>query len=510
MRFEVSRVMDTIEQRLTTDVTLAQAVVDLADVARFVALDGGRPINLLRLGMVVDALSRYLIDAGAMLYPVVGREALSEAALTSKERMVLGRWADDGLIEVTPVVADRPVEIADFTGLPLIVVRDQAQFAARFPWLVDSPERVLRLTPRAGGAVLTPAAEPVPPKDGKERLVVKGTATLPIIPLEPAGTETAAAEPAAPTAPADQGAGASPADGTPAAETSTAGAPDAAASAPEPADGSEIPDSADKVEDATAVKPSPRPAKPAAGSAGAATSAAQERGGRPDGVQTFTARGSQRAGRTRVMRRRFTRAEPSGVGAALMAREWRCAEPECPAFGRFRRIGQPVPRMRAGVPACPRHGEAVKDIGPRPSAFAVSVVVEDLARRRFVVGVDRPVVVGRDPADPDDIAVGQWLHEAAAAWIAKEHVKLEVRDGRPVVTDTSENGTLIWKRSAPDIKEETERIYRKSYELTGWDSVELYTGVELIVGDHRLQTVVGSEPASVLLDAPTVALRLVD
>ena len=79
-----------------------------------------------------------------------------------------------------------------------------------------------------------------------------------------------------------------------------------------------------------------------------------------------------------------------------------------------------------------------------------------------------------------------------------------------MVTDTSENGTLIWKRSAPDIKEETERIYRKSYQLSGWDSVELYTGVELIVGDHRLQTIVGSEPASVLLDAPTVALRLVD
>jgi hypothetical protein len=166
--------------------------------------------------------------------------------------------------------------------------------------------------------------------------------------------------------------------------------------------------------------------------------------------------------------------------------------------------------MRAGVPACPRHGEALKDIGTRPAAFAVSVVVEDLARRRFVVGIDRPVVVGREPADPDDVAVGQWLHEAAAAWIAKEHLRLEVRDGRPVVTDTSENGTLIWKRSAPDIKEETERIYRKSYRLTGWDSVELYTGVELIVGDQRLQTIVGSEPASVLLDAPTGALRLVD
>lgn len=489
MRFEVSRVMDTIEQRLTTDVTLAQAVVDLADVARFVALDGGRPINLLRLGMVVDALSRYLIDAGAMLYPVVGREALSEAALTSKERMVLGRWADDGLIEVTPVVADRPVEIADFTGLPLIVVRDQPQFAARFPWLVDSPERVLRLTPRAGGAVLTPGGEPTPPKDGKERLVVKGTATLPIIPLEPAEDAAAKSPEQTEKAPEETP------EQVPAKEEPTA-------AAPEPADKSDVAGPPGKSE----TKPSPRPsgAPPRPGPA------ATQQGGRPDGLQTFTARGSQRAGRTRVMRRRFTRADPSGVGSALMAREWRCDEQDCPAFGSFRRIGQPVPRMRAGVPACPRHGVAVKDIGPRPAAFAVSVVVEDLARRRFVVGVDRPVVVGREPADPADIAVGQWLHEAAAAWIAKEHLKLEVRDGRPVVTDTSENGTLIWKRSAPEIKEETERIYRKSYQLTGWDSVELYTGVELIVGDHRLQTIVGSEPASVLLDAPTVALRLVD
>ncbi|GAA2640880.1 hypothetical protein GCM10010399_88180 [Dactylosporangium fulvum] len=466
MRFEVSRVMDTIEQRLTTDVTLAQAVVDLAEVARFMTLDGGRPINLLRLGMVIDALSRYLIDAGAMLYPVVGREVLSESALTSKERMVLGRWADDGLIEVTPVVADRPVEIADFTGLPLIVVRDVPQYATRFPWLTDSPERILRLIPRAGGAVLSPAGEPVPPKDGKERLVIMGKATLPIIPVDP---PTADASP-------DE----SPADSS----ASDASSPSSSA-APSPSDSSTSADAA-----------GPPPAD--AASDGKA------------GLQSFKARGSQRFGRTRVVRRRFTRAEPSGVGAALMAREWQCSEPDCPAFGRFRRIGQPVPRMRAGVPACPRHGEPLKDVGLRPPAFAVAVVVEDLARRRFVVSSEHPVVVGREPADPEDVSVGSWLHEAAAAWIAKEHVKLAVDGDRLVVTDTSDNGTVIWKRSAPDIKEETERLYRKSYKLDGWDSVELYTGVELVVGDHRLQTVVGSEPASVLLDAPTVALRLVD
>jgi hypothetical protein len=419
VRVEVSLVIDNIEQRLNTDVTLAQAVVDLSEVARFVGLDGGRPINLLRVGMVVDALGRYLIDAGAMLYPVVGREMLSEAALTSKERMVLGRWADDGLIEVTPMVNDRAAEIADFTGLPLVAVRDQRPHAKRIPWLLDTPERVLRLAPRTGGAVLTPGGDFLPNAEGQEPKVVVGKATLPIVPLE---------------------------------ETENSSEP-----------------------------------------------------------ESFTTRGAQRFTRTRVVRRRFTRAEPSGVGASLMAREWRCPQPECPAFGKDRMIGQPVPRMRAGVPACPRHGDSLKDIGPRPAAFAVSVVVDDLARRRFVVRADKPAVVGRQPEDPDQIAVGDYLHEAAAAWIAKEHLRLEVQDDALVVIDTSDNGTLLGKRPGPDDAAETERLYHKPYKSEGWDSVELYTGVELVLGEHRLATIVGSEsPVSVLLDAPTVASRLVD
>jgi hypothetical protein len=572
--------MDTIEQRLTTDVTLAQAVVDLGDVARFVALDGGRPINVLRLGMVVDALARYLIDAGAMLYPVAGRELLSEAALTSKERMVLGRWADDGLIEITPVVADRVVEIADFTGLPLVAVRDPRPFAQRFPWLLDAPERILRLAPRAGGAVLTPAAEDMPLPPSLTPLVARGKATLQIVPLNPPAEEptTNGAEPA------EIGA-ASVADG--ADEAVTDGDRECAEAAQEtaPAGVSGAPKPKPTVVDddgETWVRSSAAAAKTAAAAAATslassiATSAAATRStmdqpaaatngsngtstaagasaassGDPapitkDGpeslpesltpdpapggwnesdkpapsptvhpptkteVESFVVRGSQKFGRTRVVRRRFTRADPSGIGAALLAREWRCVEAECPAFGRYRRIGQPIPRMRAGVPACPRHGEAVKDVGLRPAAYAVSVVVDDLARRRFVVSSDRPVVVGRDPGDPDDIAVGAWLHEASAAWIAERHVRLEVVDSVLVVTDTSENGTLVWKRAMPDSPEETERIYHRSYALRGWDSVELYTGVELVLGDHRLATIVGSEPASVLLDAPTVASRLV-
>jgi hypothetical protein len=284
--------------------------------------------------------------------------------------------------------------------------------------VLDNPERVLRLAPRTGGAVLTPGGDFLPNAEGQEPKVVVGKATLPIVPLE------------------------------------------------------------------------------------------SEANGEPE---SFATHGAQKFTRTRVVRRRFTRAEPSGVGASLMAREWRCVQPECAAFGKERVIGQPVPRMRAGVPACPRHGDSLKDVGPRPAAFAVSVVVDDLARRRFVVRGDKPAVVGRQPEDPEQIAVGDYLHEAAAAWIAKEHLRLEVQDDALVVVDTSDNGTLLWKRPGPDDAAETERLYHQAYTLEGWDSVELYTGVELVLGEHRLATIVGSEsPASVLLDAPTVASRLVD
>jgi hypothetical protein len=454
VRFEVSRVLDTIEQRLTTDVLLAQAVVDLGEVARFVPLDGGRPINLLRLGMVVDALARYLIDGGAMLYPVAGRELLSEASLTSKERMVLGRWADDGLIEVTPLVGDRIAEVADFTGVPLIAVRDPIQFAERFDWLRDSPERILRLLPRAGGAVLIPGGETLARDESVPAVVVGKASARQQAPAE-------VVETVEPDEPAED--------------------------AVDVADPAEVADAVEEPEPVAIVINADEPQA---------------------SVENFTARGAERYTVTHVVRLRFTRADPSSIGISLMAREWRCPEPDCPAFGKYRRIGQPVPRMRGGVPACPRHGQAVNDVGPRPPAYPISIVVDDLARQRFVVGPERPMVVGRKPSDPDDVSVAAWLHEAAAAWIAHEHLRLEVRAGKLVVTDTSENGTLIWKRTGPDDPGQTSRLYGSEYTLTDWDSIELYTGVELIHGDHRLTTTVGDEPLSVLVDAPTVALLL--
>jgi hypothetical protein len=364
--------------------------------------------------------------------------------------MVLGRWADDGLIEVTPVVGDRVAEVADFTGVPLIAVRDPIQFADRFEWLRDSPERILRLLPRAGGAVLIPGGE-----------TLQGDDTIPAVVVGKASARQQA-----------------PAEVVETVEPEV------------PVDAPDLTEVADVVEEPAPV------------------AIVVDANSPPTSVEAFTTRGAEKYTVTHVVRLRFTRAEPSSIGISLMAREWRCPEPDCPAFGKYRRIGQPVPRLRAGVPACPRHGQAVNDVGTRTVAYPVAIVVDDLARQRFLVTIGRPTIVGRKPSDPDDISVGAWLHEASAAWIADEHLRLEVRDGHLVVTDTSENGTLIWKRADPNDPGETTRLYGQSYTMGDWDSIELYTGVELIHGEHRLTTIVGDEPLSVLVDAPTVALLL--
>ncbi|MFD0823459.1 FHA domain-containing protein, partial [Micromonospora zhanjiangensis] len=155
MRFEISKVLDAIEGRVCTDPTLARAVVDLAEVVRFQDLDGGRPASMLRLGMVVDVLGRQLEEDSVPVYPVVHRGLLSDADLTSNERMVVRRWADDGLVEVLSNPGDRMLEVADLLGLPVLSRARLDGLRGRYPWLGD-PGRLL--APVVGPAGPTLAA----------------------------------------------------------------------------------------------------------------------------------------------------------------------------------------------------------------------------------------------------------------------------------------------------------------------------------------------------------------
>jgi hypothetical protein len=488
--------LDAIEQRLTTDVAMAQAVVDLSDVTRFGELDGGRPVNLLRLGMVLDALARYLVDGGAMLYAVAGRELLAEGALTSKERMVLGRWTDDGVIEATPEVGDRVVEIADFSGMPVIACRDYGSLAERFGWLVQTPERVLRLVPRPGRAVLLAAADCDPvPADGGQRAVGAVRLVAPKKSIPPAADT-------APTARTD--------------DVAHVEAPVAEAQVVDEA--ADEPQSQDTTEAATAAEPREVAQAPAPVETPHTDAAAPQRPGVASRLLALRAKSGIFAPRAREPQTRISTraiepaAAPSSLGAALLARCWRCPEFDCPNFGEFRRPGQPVPRMRGGVPVCPRHGEPLTDIGPRPAEHPVALVIDDVVRLRFPVTSDAPVIVGRAPTDPDQgIGLDEWLHHAARAWIAAEHTRLEISDERLVVTGLGDNGTVVWRREDSDGSGEPIRLYAaQSCTLGRWDSVELYTGIELVPGNRRVVggPVAVSDTRSVLVDAPTVANRM--
>lgn len=154
MRFEISKVLDAIEGRVSTDPDLVRAVLDLAEVAHYQDLDRGRPASLLRLGLVMDALGRHLEEDTVPVYAVVHRAMLSDADLTSNERMVVRRWADDGLVEVLDNPGDRMLEVADLLGLPVL---SRGRFDGKrghYPWLLEQPGRLLAPVPSPGGAAL--------------------------------------------------------------------------------------------------------------------------------------------------------------------------------------------------------------------------------------------------------------------------------------------------------------------------------------------------------------------
>jgi len=161
VRFEVSRVLDAIERRLSTDPVIASGIADLTEVVRLTDLDGGRPANLLRLGLLVDALGQRLGDSSAALYAVADRGLISETELTSNERMVIRRWSDDGLVEVLPAgtpIVPRVREISALTGLPMIT-RVGGGSPAYAP--VPVPGGVV-LSPHAGQPPAAAAGRPNP------------------------------------------------------------------------------------------------------------------------------------------------------------------------------------------------------------------------------------------------------------------------------------------------------------------------------------------------------------
>jgi hypothetical protein len=152
VRFEVTRALDAVERRLSTDPVRTGGIVDLSESIRRGDLDGGQPVSLLRLGLFVDGLAMLLGDGAAALYPVAERGLLSDTDLTSNERIVLRRWSDDGLLELLPAGADvlsRAGEIGALTGQPVLTRARLAGYALR-PTRTDSGVALIPTGPGPG------------------------------------------------------------------------------------------------------------------------------------------------------------------------------------------------------------------------------------------------------------------------------------------------------------------------------------------------------------------------
>jgi hypothetical protein len=168
-------------------------------------------------------------------------------------------------------------------------------------------------------------------------------------------------------------------------------------------------------------------------------------------------------------------------------------------------VAQAPPTLKAGVPTCPRHGTKLTDAGPRPAVEVLSVRIDGVIRRRFVVSEGKPVVVGRAP-DGDGIMLGQWLSDDARKWISRGHVRFDLDGEQLTVTDVSTNGSGVRPGGSVDDDDRVTLARDETRELGPSDVVELYAGVN--VGRARMWATGGvAQPSSVMAEAPTMAIR---
>ena len=120
MRFEVSRVLDTVEQRMTTDVTLAQAVVDLLSQRVFLGLRGVLGELLVLVEHLRRIAPRAAVDA-VLVAPTLLRAVAPAAAAQGfkgkiKTTIALTETAYDLLGRVTSITLPDPAEVGGSNG----------------------------------------------------------------------------------------------------------------------------------------------------------------------------------------------------------------------------------------------------------------------------------------------------------------------------------------------------------------------------------------------------------
>ncbi|MFE0460452.1 SAV_2336 N-terminal domain-related protein [Kitasatospora sp. NPDC058965] len=186
------------------------------------------------------------------------------------------------------------------------------------------------------------------------------------------------------------------------------------------------------------------------------------------------------------MRARATRARPSGRPApgrsgprlvTVVDRHWSCPEPACRVYDA---PGGParVPLLRDGVPTCERHGLHLVDLGPRPAAALLKVMVRGECASRFTVEEGTRRTVGRTTLA--DIDLGAFDNPPESRTLSREHLVIEATDGILTVRDTSTNGSRLRIPSADGQFGDWERLPRQELRhFAPRHEVELVPGLVL-------------------------------
>ena len=125
--------------------------------------------------------------------------------------------------------------------------------------------------------------------------------------------------------------------------------------------------------------------------------------------------------------------------------------------------------------------------------------MDGTVRHRFTVVAGYPVSVGRLPDDPNGVALGPLLDSDTGRRISRTHVRLDLRDSGLTVTDTSTNGTWLRGRQVPP---------GQPHPIGERDTLHMHDRVEIGRAGRPPAAAPGAAAASVMGDAPTVAMRL--
>ncbi|MFD7704392.1 FHA domain-containing protein [Streptomyces caelestis] len=154
----------TVEIRLSLDAMTSDFVVDVANIVREQGLVGPRPADLSRLLLLLDALAEFACDEDVRVYGVCDSSLLRDARLTPAERALLGRWAEEGRIEVRPVADPRILELAEQLDMPAVTFDNFTDHIPGHSWIAGDTRTFLKPlnNPSGPGLVVVPRVMPVP------------------------------------------------------------------------------------------------------------------------------------------------------------------------------------------------------------------------------------------------------------------------------------------------------------------------------------------------------------